>query len=200
MVNINKVYTKTGDKGETSLVGGRRLPKSDIRIEAYGTVDELNSIIGLVRSVSLTETEGEQWTRFRSIMISIQQKLFDIGSELATHREDVYEGQVITLESDVIWLETIIDKINENLKPLTSFVLPGGELLNAYLHQARTVCRRTERQVIHLSKQISINPFVLIFLNRLSDLLFVMARWVCIIKKVPETLWQSQKDLPSWDS
>ena len=199
MVKINKVYTKTGDKGETSLVGGRRVAKDEQRIESYGTVDELNSIVGVVRSLSLQEDSGEIWEGFRRVLQTIQQKLFDIGSELATHQEDTYKGQIKATQLNVAWLEGIIDKINQKTEPLESFVLPGGEMINAFLHQARTVCRRAERQVIRFGRSAPVNPQLLAFLNRLSDLFFVLARWVCLQKKVPETLWQPEIALPSWD-
>ncbi len=197
MVQINKVYTRTGDKGETSLVGGRRAPKDDARIESYGTVDELNSIIGIARTLALRE-EGFQWERFCLILRTVQQKLFDLGSELATHQDDAYDGQITASRENVDWLEQIIDTLNRELEPLQSFVLPGGDPINAHLHQARTVCRRGERQVIRFAKNEEINPNIMAFLNRLSDLLFVMARWVCFKKRVPETLWQPDIKLPEW--
>ena len=200
MVKINKVYTRTGDKGETSLVGGRRAPKDDIRIESYGTVDELNSVIGVVRSLAINEKTDSQWDQFCLILRSIQQKLFDIGSELATHEKDSYEGQILASEKNVIWLEQMIDNLNKDLEPLQSFVLPGGDLINAHLHQARTVCRRAERLVVQLGRNRQINPQIKAFLNRLSDLLFVLARWVCLKKNQAETFWEPESQLPDWKS
>ncbi len=198
MVTINKIYTKTGDKGETSLVGGRRLPKDNIRIESYGTVDELNTIIGIVRSFVEADDELRQIEQLSKVLLAIQQKLFDLGSELATHQDDSYEGQIKASENEVKWLESIIDHLNQDLQPLKSFVLPGGNQVNAYLHQARTVCRRAERRVIQLSHQTPINPMIQAFLNRLSDLMFAMARWVSKQKNIPETLWQPKLELPVW--
>ncbi len=198
MVTINKVYTRTGDKGDTSLVGGRRMAKDNVRIESYGTVDELNSIIGIVRSLVLERQPADHWKRLSEILLAIQQKLFDVGSELATHSDDSYEGQIISKESDVQWLEGLIDALNEKIKPLKSFVLPGGNLINAHLHQARTVCRRAERLVIHFSRDELTNPNIKMFLNRLSDLLFVMARWVSHQMNIPETLWKPNSTLPTW--
>lgn len=198
MVTINKVYTRTGDKGETSLVGGRRLPKDHVRIETYGTTDELNTVLGLARSLVLQEEQTSDWRNFEEILRAIQQKLFDLGSELATHEEDAYPGQLKMVETDVLWLETTIDALNSQLPPLRSFVLPGGSTLNAQLHQARTVCRRAERLVIRLSAEAPINPYLRIFLNRLSDLLFVMARWASKRLGVLETLWQQKSALPEW--
>lgn len=199
MVQINKVYTKTGDKGETSLVGGRRVPKDDQRIEAYGTIDELNSILGVARSLSLRENQSGQWDQFHQVLLAIQQKLFDIGSELATHHEDDYPGKITADPQNTSWLEGLIDQLNDRLSPLQSFVLPGGELLNGYLHQARTVCRRAERETLRFNRNSPVNPNLIAFLNRLSDLLFVLARWVCYQKESAETLWQPESDLPVFD-
>jgi cob(I)alamin adenosyltransferase len=197
MVTINKVYTRTGDKGETSLVGGRRTPKDDARIESYGTIDELNSIIGIARSLALQE-DGSQWEKICLILRTIQQKLFDLGSELATHKDDAYEGQIMASKESVIWLEELIDTLNKDLEPLQSFVLPGGDMINAHLHQARTVCRRAERMVIRFARNETINPQIIAFLNRLSDLFFVMSRWVCFKRQQKETLWQPDMGLPRW--
>ena len=117
MVTINKVYTRTGDKGNTSLVGGRRLAKDHVRIESYGTVDELNTVIGVVRSLVLEQEPAEHWNKLSEILLVIQQKLFDIGSELATHSDDSYEGQITAEESDIQWLEGLIDALNEKIEP-----------------------------------------------------------------------------------
>ena len=198
MVTINKVYTRTGDKGNTSLVGGRRLAKDNIRIESYGTVDELNTVIGVVRSLVLEQKSADHWDKLSEILLVIQQKLFDIGSELATHSDDSYEGQVTAEESDIQWLEALIDNLNEKLDPLKSFVLPGGNLINAHLHQARTVCRRAERLVIRFARDELTNPNIRLFLNRLSDLFFVLARWVSHEQNVPEVLWKPNIELPTW--
>jgi cob(I)alamin adenosyltransferase len=198
MVTINKVYTRTGDKGETSLVGGRRLPKDHVRIETYGTTDELNSVIGLARALVFQEEHTTDWHSFEEILQAIQQKLFDLGSELATHEADSYPGQIKMEESDVLWLESLIDALNSQLPSLQSFVLPGGTLLNAQLHQARTICRRAERLVIRLNAEATVNPYLKMFLNRLSDLLFVMARWASKRSANPEPLWRPKSTLPAW--
>ena len=141
MVKITKVYTRTGDSGQTGLVGGKRLPKDHPRIEAYGTVDELNSLIGIVLSFLEQKKASKRSLKLKLILKAIQQKLFDMGSELATLPGDEYEGQVNLQPEDVNWLEEIIDAMNDELEPLKSFILPGGTPLNSILHQARTVCR-----------------------------------------------------------
>ena len=152
MVKITKVYTRTGDSGQTGLVGGKRLPKDHPRIEAYGTVDELNSLIGIVLSFLEQKKASKRSLKLKLILKAIQQKLFDMGSELATLPGDEYEGQVNLQPEDVNWLEEIIDAMNDELEPLKSFILPGGTPLNSFLHQARTVCRRAEREVIRLNQ------------------------------------------------
>ena len=152
MVKITKVYTRTGDSGITGLVGGKRLPKDHPRIEAFGSVDELNSVIGIVLSYLAQKEVSKRREKMESILEAIQQKLFDTGSELATLPGDEYEGQINIKAEDSEWLEEIIDAMNEELQPLKSFILPGGTLLNAFLHQARTVCRRAERDIIKLNQ------------------------------------------------
>ncbi|MBF0279135.1 MAG: cob(I)yrinic acid a,c-diamide adenosyltransferase [SAR324 cluster bacterium] len=198
MVRITKVYTKSGDKGETGLVGGRRIPKTDSRIEAYGTIDELMSVIGIARCFNNQKEASIRRDKFEVILQAIQQKLFDIGSELATYPGDEYEGQVKAQSSDVKWLEEVIDAMNAELSPLRSFILPGGSPLNAYLHQARTVCRRAEREAIRLSEKESTGEIIIPYLNRLSDALFVFGRWVSATMGEEEILWQSGKALPDW--
>ena len=198
MVRITKVYTKTGDSGETGLVSGRRVPKTHPRIEAYGTIDELMSVIGIVRSFNSQKESSERREKFEVILQAIQQKLFDIGSQLATLPGDEYEGQVQVMRQDVEWLETVIDAMNAELSPLTSFILPGGSPLNAFLHQARTVCRRAEREVLRLRQQEVIGDAVVPYLNRLSDALFVFGRWVSSTLGEREVLWEAGKILPDW--
>ena len=134
MVKITKVYTRTGDSGQTGLVGGKRLPKDHPRIEAYGTVDELNSLIGIVLSFLEQKKASKRSLKLKLILKAIQQKLFDMGSELATLPGDEYEGQVNLQPEDVNWLEEIIDAMNDELEPLKSFILPGGTPLNSFLH------------------------------------------------------------------
>ena len=199
MVRITKVYTRSGDKGDTGLVGGKRIPKDHPRIESYGTVDELNSVVGLCRSFLAQKESSVRRDKLDLVLEAIQQKLFDMGSELATLPGDEYEGQITLQPEDAEWLEEIIDAMNEDLEPLRSFILPGGTPLNAFLHQARTVCRRAERDVIRLSREEEVNPEVIKYLNRLSDFLFVAGRWVTATLGEQETLWQPGKAQPEWE-
>ncbi len=198
MVKITKVYTRTGDGGETGLVGGRRLPKVHPRIEAYGTVDELNSLVGIVRSHNDDKPAETRRDKFELILEAIQHKLFDLGAELATAPGDEYEGQVLMQPDDAAWLEQVIDAMNEELPKLFSFILPGGSAMNAALHQARTVCRRAEREVLRLSVDEPVNPHVIAYLNRLSDALFVFGRWVSATLGEREVLWEPGKSYPDW--
>tara|TARA_B100000586_G_scaffold263240_1_gene232398 strand:- start:1614 stop:2219 length:606 start_codon:yes stop_codon:yes gene_type:complete len=198
MVRINKVYTRTGDEGDTGLVGGRRVAKEHPRIEAYGTVDELNSVIGLCRSFLAQKKRSKHRDKLDLILESTQQRLFDIGSELATLPGDEYEGQVKVPTEDTHWMEEVIDLMNDDLDPLKSFILPGGTPLNAFLHQARTVCRRTERSVLRLHRDEEVSSEIRTFLNRLSDFLFVCGRWVTVTLGEEEVLWVPGKELPDW--
>jgi len=198
MVKITKVYTRTGDTGQTGLVGGKRLPKDHPRIEAYGSVDELNSVIGLALSFLAKKGASKRREKLGLILESIQQKLFDTGSELATLPGDEYEGQITLQAENVVWLEEIIDAMNEELQPLKSFILPGGTSLNAFLHQARTVCRRAERDILKLNQIDLVNPEIIKYINRLSDFLFVAGRWVTETLGETETLWQPGKSSPDW--
>ena len=198
MVKITKVYTRTGDKGETGLVGGKRLPKTHPRIESYGTVDELNSLIGIVRCWNEQKEASVRRDKFELILEAVQQKLFDLGSELATFPGDEYEGQVVLKAEDVEWLEQVIDAMNEELPKLFSFILPGGSLMNAFLHQARTVCRRAERETLRLAAEEQVSDFCIAYLNRLSDALFVFGRWVSATMDETEILWEPGKSYPDW--
>ena len=199
MVKITKVYTRTGDSGKTGLVGGKRLPKDHPRIEAFGSVDELNSVIGIALSYLVQKEVSKRREKMESILEAIQQKLFDTGSELATLPGDEYEGQINIKAEDSEWLEEIIDAMNEELQPLKSFILPGGTSLNAFLHQARTVCRRAERDIIKLNQIDLVNPEIIKYINRLSDYLFVAGRWVTETLGETETLWQPGKSKPDWN-
>ncbi|MCZ6747868.1 MAG: cob(I)yrinic acid a,c-diamide adenosyltransferase [SAR324 cluster bacterium] len=190
MVRINRVYTKKGDGGETSLVGGRAVSKDDPRVQCYGTVDELNSLIGIVRSFNAEKPAGQERDGFDRGLQAIQQRLFDLGAELATHPGDEYEGQVKISAKDVTWLERAIDRLNADLAPLENFVLPGGSPLNAFLHHARTVCRRAEREAVALSRHEKVGKHVIPYLNRLSDALFVFSRWSAVSLGEQETLWE----------
>jgi cob(I)alamin adenosyltransferase len=166
-----RIYTKSGDKGETSLVFGERVAKNDPRVEAYGTCDEANSYIGFAISLF---GEDEKWDQLKQSLHIIQTKLFHIGAELATPPGKKVGWPI--LEEDVSFLEKEIDEMDEKLPPLTNFILPGGVSAGAALHIARTVVRRAERSAIQLKEQV--NPVTLKYLNRLSDYLFVAARWV----------------------
>jgi len=190
-IRLSKIYTRGGDKGLTSLVGGARVPKDSHRLEAYGTVDELNAIVGLVRTFALDyETGlGADYAWYSEMLRRIQNELFDVGSELATPPDGDYPGMHRMGEAEVEQLEREIDLMNEALEPLKSFTLPGGGKLNAFLHQARTVCRRAERVCWTLSREESVNEQLLIYLNRLSDHLFVQSRWVAKRLNEPEFLW-----------
>jgi cob(I)alamin adenosyltransferase len=188
---INRVYTRRGDQGETSLAGGQRVPKDGPRLEAYGTVDELNSFLGAARA-----TAGELATRepqiepFVAVLLRVQHELFNLGSILATLPEDVHPKQARITDAEIAQLEVEMDRMNEDLPGLRSFVLAGGSRLNAELHICRTVCRRAERASVTLSRAESVPPEVVRYLNRLSDALFVWSRWVSHLTGAPETLWE----------
>ncbi len=177
MVKLTKIYTRGGDKGDTSLANGDRLSKDNLRIEAYGTVDEANSVYGIVR----LHTDGFA----DDMLMRIQNDLFDLGADLSTPATDAdgndFEPGEMTLritEAQVQRLETEIDEMNSDLKPLTSFILPGGCQASTYLHLARTTVRRAERLTISAARDVSINPAAIRYLNRLSDHAFVMARYL----------------------
>jgi cob(I)alamin adenosyltransferase len=169
VVKLNKIYTKTGDAGETGLVSGARRAKHDVRVEAYGAVDEANAVIGLAR----LDADGEA----DAVLGRIQNDLFDLGADLATPGEIMPGDKALRIASgQVERLEREIDAVNHDLAPLTSFVLPGGTALSAKLHLARTVVRRAERRMTALSAAEPVNPEAIKYVNRLSDLLFVLAR------------------------
>jgi cob(I)alamin adenosyltransferase len=190
-IRLTRIYTRTGDRGETALVGGRRVPKDSPRIEAYGTIDELNSIIGLARVFNaerLSKGKAPRW--LDGVFRQLQNELFDLGSELATPEDAVYEGMHRIGESEVKALEALMDQCQKDLAPLKSFVLPGGGRVGGYLHQARTVCRRAERRILALSRAETVSPWPLTYVNRLSDLLFVLSRWVAKKGGETEYLWE----------
>jgi cob(I)alamin adenosyltransferase len=195
MVTLSRIYTRTGDQGTTRLVGGQEVEKDCRRIEAYGTVDELNSVIGLARMELLKPTDGtsipdSEVARLDAFFLDLQQALFDLGSDLATLLPDRWPGQPLVEQADIDALEQLIDAENAHLSVLKSFVLPGGTRLNALLHLARTVCRRAERATISLSHEEAIGPLVVPYLNRLSDALFVLSRRVSHLSDTPEVLWR----------
>ena len=194
-ISITRVYTRTGDRGETALVGGRRVPKDSPRIAAYGTIDELNAVVGLARVFNGERMTGRGAGRERhrwldEVLKKIQNQLFDLGSELATPPDAVYSGMFRMGEGEVTELEQLMDHCQKDLKPLKSFVLPGGGRIQGFLHQARTVCRRAEREVLALSRVEEIGEWPLRYVNRLSDLFFVLGRWVGEHMGEPEYLWE----------
>jgi len=186
MPRITKVYTRSGDDGTTSLGGGQRVPKDSIRIAAYGTIDELNSAIGVALTAALE-------TRLVSELTRIQNELFHLGSDLCVLEADKASMPVPTVEErHVMALETTIDELSAELQPLQNFVLPGGAAGAAQLHVARTVCRRAERYVVTLAAAEPVGPFAAPYLNRLSDALFVMARFENAKKSIADVLWDSR--------
>ena len=190
-VRITKVYTRTGDRGETGLVGGKRVAKDSLRVESYGAIDELNSVVGLAR-VSNEESldAGEPHRFLDGVLCQIQDELFDLGSELATPPEYFTPGMYRVSDEEVKRLEKLIDQCQKDLQPLKSFVLPGGGRIGAYLHQCRTVCRRAERDILRLPRSEDVNPILIKYMNRLSDLFFVLARWISKQMGEQEYLWQ----------
>jgi len=200
-VTINRVYTKKGDAGDTGLVGGQRVPKDDARIEAYGTVDELNAFVGAARQ-SILEGLAAPTTRPESAaplqaladsLCRVQHELFNLGSILATLAEDVHPRQPRVTAADVERLEEEMDRCQEELPTLRSFVLPGGSRANTDLHVCRTVCRRAERLCVSLARQTEVDPFAVTYLNRLSDALFVWSRFVALHLGTGELLWEPDK-------
>ncbi len=177
-----KIYTKTGDKGETSLFGGRRVPKHHARVEAYGTIDELNAALGVAVSAGAREPIN-QWLR------AAQQDLFHLGSDLATPLDAKSDWVIRIKESQVSWLEDAIDRMTAQLEPLRNFILPGGTPVAAQLHVARTICRRAERQIVALQETSAINECAIIYINRLSDWLFTLARYENALARESEQKW-----------
>ncbi|HTN72781.1 MAG TPA: cob(I)yrinic acid a,c-diamide adenosyltransferase [Methylomirabilota bacterium] len=190
-VRITRVYTRTGDTGDTGLVGGKRVAKDSPRVEAYGAVDELNSIVGLARAFNEEKlNDGEAHQFLDEVLRQIQDELFDLGSELATPPDFFKEGMYRVGDGEIKRLEKLIDRCQEDLQPLKSFVLPGGGRIGGYLHQCRTVCRRAERDILRLSRTEEVNSALLKYINRLSDLFFVLARWISKQMGKEEYLWQ----------
>jgi cob(I)alamin adenosyltransferase len=186
-VTLNRIYTKRGDSGETSLAGGQRLPKDAPRIEAYGTVDELSAFVGLAW---VSSEESPQLAELAKILRRVQHELFNLGSILATLPADVHAKQARITVAEIDQLEREIDAMNKDLKPLRSFVLPGGTRINAELHVARTVCRRAERLLVGVARNEEIPSEAIRYLNRLSDAFFVWSRWANHILGAPEILWE----------
>ena len=193
-VHLNRIYTRAGDTGETGLAGGQRLPKDDLRIECFGTVDELNAFVGSARvEAELLAGHYEALISFVQILLRLQHELFNLGSILATMPKDVHPRQARITGTDIDQLEREIDTANERLEPLRSFVLPGASRLDADLHICRTVCRRAERLVVALSRVEEVPPETVRYLNRLSDAFFVWGRWANHVLGTPEVLWEPNK-------
>lgn len=181
MVTLTRIYTRGGDAGQTSLGDGRRVPKHDLRVDAYGSVDETNASVGLARLHASAEADA--------MLGRIQNDLFDLGADLCTPEDGrKAAGALRIVDGQVERLEQEIDAMNAELAPLTSFILPGGTAASAYLHLARTVCRRAERLICRLAEQEEINPAAIRYVNRLSDHLFVIARWENE-KGIRDVLW-----------
>ena len=178
-----KIYTKKGDTGKTSIIGESNIYKNDIRIEAYGTIDELNSYLGLLRSFDSSEFSPQ-----KKELVSIQNALFNIGATLAS-KKPIPDCKISNKEISNV--ENFIDKMDAQLNPLQSFILPGGELWSSYAQIARSVCRRAERKIISLSIKEEVDPLIITFINRLSDYLFVLARYISFLNNVKEIKWNA---------
>lgn len=188
---LNRIYTRGGDRGTTNLVNGRRVRKDDARVEAYGTIDELNAFVGrAVEDVRAAGASCPAIAPLADILLRVQHELFNLGSEVATDPDALGERQPRVVPSQIERLEREIDAMNEQLRPLRSFVLPGGSTLNADLHVCRAVCRRAERRVVSLAGSRSGPDLPCRYLNRLSDAFFVWSRWACQCMADPEVLWQ----------
>lgn len=190
-MRITRVYTRTGDGGRTRLVGGQQVSKGHLRIESYGTTDELNAILGLVRTFNARSgAEASAVARLDTMLRAVQNDLFNLGSDLATLPGDRWENMPRVEERDVARLEGWIDELNEDLGPLKEFILPGGGPVGAFFHQGRTVCRRAERVLVRLMEEDpEVGDGPMRYLNRLSDWLFVAGRWAAKALNEPEYLW-----------
>ena len=185
---INRVYTKKGDKGKTSIVGGHKLNKSSKRITSFGEVDELNVIVGMCKDeVELVNNKDGQM--LSNYLRRIQHELFNLGNMIATLPEDFYKNMPSVNKDDIEYMENKINFFNKNLPQLTSFILPGGCDLSLRFHLARVVCRRCERNIVELSEETTIDSIIIAYLNRLSDLFFVLGRWANNQKNIKEFLW-----------
>lgn len=184
---LNRIYTRRGDTGETSLAGGQRLPKDALRIECYGTVDELNSFAGMA---CFTAGQDPRTHALSAILRRVQHELFNLGSILATLPQDVQPNQARVTAAEVTQLEHEIDRMNGGLPELRSFILPGGTRLNTELHACRTICRRAERLCVALAREEVIPTDAILYLNRLSDAFFVWSRWANNVLGAPEILWE----------
>jgi cob(I)alamin adenosyltransferase len=193
-LTLNRIYTRTGDSGETALVSGERVPKDALRIECYGTVDELNAFVGLAcQSASDLAPATAAMGELYEILVRVQHELFNLGSVLATMPEKMMPRQPRITEQEISTLESEIDRCNATLPALKSFVLPGGSRLNAELHVCRTVCRRAERLAVALARDGGADLICVRYLNRLSDALFVYSRWANHLLDVNEVLWHPNR-------
>jgi len=190
-MRITKVYTRTGDAGRTRLAGGQQVWKDSLRVDVYGTVDELNAVVGVVRAFN-ADGIGKRASaaRLERELRWVQNKLFDAGGILATAPGQTFQNMPRITAKDVKRLEQVIDSCQKDLAPLKEFILPGGGKVAAFLHHARTVCRRAERECVRLSREEPIDPGIVKFLNRLSDALFVLARWAVKLQGGQELLWE----------
>ncbi|MBV8490512.1 MAG: cob(I)yrinic acid a,c-diamide adenosyltransferase [Candidatus Eremiobacteraeota bacterium] len=197
MPKLTRIYTRTGDSGTTGLVGGQRVKKNTLRIETYGTVDELSSVIGVARSALHPHLARPRAARLDAWLAWTQDVLFNLGSDLATLPNDRWEGMPLIAEADAVALERAIDEAQRDLTPLANFIHPGGSIAGAQLHVARTVCRRAERLLLTLlDEDQGVSSEALRYLNRLSDALFVWSRWINDELGEPEHLWNASTAPP----
>jgi cob(I)alamin adenosyltransferase len=193
-VALNRIYTGHGDAGTTALVGGQKVPKDDARIDAYGTIDELNTFVGAARlalQALAAADASDEAARLAADLLRVQHQLFNLGSVLATLPEDLHPRQPRIVAEDAAWLEGEMDRMNEALPALRSFVLPGGDIAAVELHRCRTICRRAERIMVSLARAGGgVDDDALRYINRLSDAFFVWSRWVLHVQQLPEVLWQ----------
>ncbi len=198
MPKLTRIYTRTGDDGTTGLVGGKRVKKNSLRIEAYGTIDELSSAIGLARTATREAMEKHPQARRLDVWLAwTQDVLFNLGSELATLTIDRWEAMPLITAQDASALERGIDEAQKDLQPLANFIHPGGSYAGGFLHLARTIARRAERLLVTLSEREEISPHVIVYVNRLSDALFVWSRWINRELEKPEYLWAASTQPPS---
>lgn len=183
---MSKIYTKTGDRGKTSLFNGQRVAKSSDRVSAYGSVDEFNSLLGIIRSQIAEISKTKDWDSINSELAAIQHDLFTIGAGLANPASELLEG----LTSRVLVFETTIDTLTEKLPSLANFILPGGSVVGALFHYARSICRSVERRIVLLSQQETVDTHILTYFNRLSDLLFTYARYANHLQNEKEIIWK----------
>lgn len=182
-----KIYTKTGDQGETHLFDGTRVSKSSLRVEAYGTVDELSSHLAVIASFDIPQPD-------KTNLLRINYLLYIIGTDLATPFQSKHKSKIDRItEKDISFIENLIDEYSEKLPELRSFILPGGCFESAFVHVSRTICRRAERRVVELEMKEKVNHNIIVFLNRLSDFLFVFARYINKIRSISEIVWDSKK-------